>query len=870
MREDQGKLKVFLGMAAGVGKTYAMLQAARQLKAAGTDVVVGLVEHHGRVETALLVDGLEVIPRKMIQYKGVPIGELDLDAILKRRPQVVLVDELAHTNVPGSRHAKRYLDVFEILKAGINVYTTLNVQHIESRVSTVQEITKITVHETIPDLVLDRADEVVLIDLPPEELLKRLGEGRIYARESARLASQNFFKQGNLTALREMALRVAAERVDRELRDYKTLHGISGVWKASGRLMVAVFASPYSEVLIRWTRRVADLLGVTWIGAYVESDTGYSEEEKKLLAKNIALVQQIGGEVLSTRDDDPVRGLLRIAQQNNVTQIIVGKSQLSFFSTLFLGGSIGNRLMRHSGNIDIYAVSTSRAKGRQYLKSTLTPKKTRENAQDFGWLVVIALSTWLIATALQPIIGYMAVGIIFLLAVSLAGLFLSRAAVLALAFAFALIHNFFFIPPRLTFSVSNPEDFMLLLMLFVAAAVVGHLTTRLAQKERALRSREDRTMILYNLAKEIASAQSVDEILQRAQTLLKEALGVDALLLLRQNFEAKAEFAPHPGFVVTKKEEAVALWTLENGKISGRGTDTLSAAEHTYIPIIGRSGVLGVAGFNQSKARSELNTDQLALIDALLHQIASGIERETYHDRIKTLMVFEGTQKLYKSLMDCVSHELKTPLAAIKGSASAIVDPMTSSNKEAVDILGHQILEASERLQRLVENLLDMTRIESGLMQAKRILCDVSDIISTSLREVEHLRGEHRVHINIAESTPLLICDPVLANQALANIIHNAFVYTPGDTLIEISAHQGTRGDIEILVRDHGPGLPKDNPAKVLDKFFRADQNHAGGVGLGLAVTKGFIESQGGSIEASNHPDGGAMFTLHLPRGDAT
>ena len=295
LREDQGKLKVFLGMAAGVGKTYAMLQAARQLKAAGTDVVVGLVEHHGRVETALLVDGLEVIPRKMIEYKGVHIGELDLDAILKRRPQVVLVDELAHTNVPGSRHAKRYLDVFEILKAGINVYTTLNVQHIESRVSTVQEITKITVHETIPDLVLDRADEVVLIDLPPEELIKRLSEGRIYARESARLASQNFFKQGNLTALREMALRVAAERVDRELRDYKTLHGISGVWKASGRLMVAIFASPYSEVLIRWTRRVADLLGVTWIGAYVESDTGYSEEEKKLLAKNIALVQQIGG-----------------------------------------------------------------------------------------------------------------------------------------------------------------------------------------------------------------------------------------------------------------------------------------------------------------------------------------------------------------------------------------------------------------------------------------------------------------------------------------------------------------------------------------------------------------------------------------------
>jgi two-component system sensor histidine kinase KdpD len=478
--------------------------------------------------------------------------------------------------------------------------------------------------------------------------------------------------------------------------------------------------------------------------------------------------------------------------------------------------------------------------GRHYLKSTLATKKSREIAQDFGWLTVIALSTWLIATALQPIIGYMAVGIIFLLAVSLAGLFLSRAAVLALAFAFAFIHNFFFIPPRLTFTVSNPEDFMLLLMLFVAAAVVGHLTTRLANKERVLRSREHRTMILYNLAKEIASAQSVDEILERARTLLKEALHVDVLLLLSKNSDA------------------------------GRGTETLSAAEHTYVPIIGRSGVLGVAGFAQSKANPELSTDQLTLIDALLHQIASGIERETYHDRVKTLLVFEETQKLYKSLMDCVSHELKTPLAAIKGSASAIVDPMTSSNKEAVDFLGHQILEASERLQHLVENLLDMTRIESGLMQAKRIVCDVNDIISTSIREVDHLRGVHRVQIKIAESTPLVTCDPVLANQALANIIHNAFVYTPSDSVIEISAQQGVHGDIEILVRDHGPGLPRDNPAKVFNKFFRADQNHAGGVGLGLAVTKGFIESQGGSIEASNHPDGGALFTLHLPRGDVT
>ncbi len=716
---------------------------------------------------------------------------------------------------------------------------------------------------------LDRADEVLLIDLPPEELLKRLSEGRIYGEESAELAAKNFFKRGNLTALREIALRVATERVDKELREYKTLHGIDGVWKAGGRLMVAIFASPYAEVLIRWTRRVADLLGVTWIGAYVESDEGYTEEETKLLAKNIALVQQIGGEVISTRDDDPVKGLLRIAQQNNVTQIIVGKSKRGLLKTLLSGGSLVNRLLRQSGNIDVYAVSTSRARGRQHLKSTLTLNRPFFPPEDAVWLIAIILGTWALSAGLKELIGYRAVGIVFLIAVSVSGLFLSRVAVILLAFVFATIHNFFFIQPLYTFSIAEPEDFMLVLMFFVAAAVVGHLTTRLAKKERILRSREDRTVLLYNLAKEIAAAQSVREIVERAQDTLESALGFGVTISLR-NSDSKGSLTTFgTGLNESKKEKAVAMWVIENGKMAGRGTETLSAAVATYIPIMGRSESLGVVGVTLDVKTPALSVDQVALVDAFINQIASGIERESYHDQVKKLLVVEQTQKLYKSLLDCVSHELKTPLAAIKGSASALVDPVTNSNKDAVEDLGGQILDASDRLQRLVENLLDMTRIESGMMQPKRETTDIGDILTTALRDLEKAKGDRKLTLTLPKDESTVVCDPVITNQAIANIIHNAFVYTPDRSAIEILATVGS-DTVSVFIRDHGPGLPKDAPEKVLDKFYRGDPNKAGGVGLGLSIAKGFIEAQGGSLHASNHLEGGAVFTIRLPKGKPT
>lgn len=869
-KEGKGSLKIFLGMAAGVGKTFAMLQAAQQAKHQKVDIVVGIVETHGRKDTAALLSGLEIIPRKKIDRKEATLEEFDVDATIQRRPKIVLVDELAHTNAPGSRHNKRYLDVLEILNAGIDVYTTLNVQHIESRVDTVREITNITIHETVPDSILDRADEVVLIDLPPDELLKRLKDGLIYAQGNAEVASRNFFQRGNLTALREMALRVATERVDRDLREYKTLHGIEGAWKAGGRLMVAVFASPFSETLIRWTRRVADLLGVTWIGAYVESGKHLSPEEQRLLSKNIALVTQLGGEVISSQDDDTAEGLMRIAHQNNVTQIMVGKSQRGILRNLFSGGSLVSRLVKLSGDVDLYVVATDRGKQRRMRKLSTRRKLSPFPLDEMGWLFATAFATWVVALLLRPWIGYLAVGIVFLLSVSVAGLFFSRVSVFILALIFALIHNFFFIPPLYTIAISKPEDFMMLMMFFVAAAVIGHLTSRISNKERILKSREARATTLYGLTKEIAAAQSRQRVLEIGIERLQEIVHGEVALFTR-SLDRPSQLVPCQSntFLPNEKERSVASWVMEHGQPAGKSTATLSASDGIYYPISGKYGAVGVLGIHLAD-KAAVDPDQQLLIEMFLHQIGAGLDRETYHEQLRSLLAVEEAQKLYKSLLDCVSHELKTPLATIKGSASALQDEKTNSNKAAVQQLSGEILSASGRLQRVVENLLDMTRIESGMLKAKREVCDVGDLIGAVLPRLESLKGKHSVQVNIPASLPPVICDPVLADQALVNLLHNAFIYTPIDAGVEISAAEAGEDNVEIQIRDHGAGLPRDNPEKVFEKFFRSTPQNPGGIGLGLSIAKGFLESQNGMLRAKNAEGGGAVFSVILPKGSHT
>lgn len=862
--KNQGRLKIFLGMAAGVGKTYAMLRAAHQLKNEGKDVVVGLVETHGRKDTAALTSGLEILPRKKIDQRGTLTDELDVEAILARRPKVVLVDELAHTNASGSRHAKRYLDVLDLLHAGIDVYSTLNVQHVASRSASVQEISRVVVNETVPDSILDRADEIILIDLTPEELLKRLKSGQIYRHEQAQIAANNFFTIGNLTALREMALRVAAERVDRDLRDYKTLHGIQSHWRAGGRLMVAIFASPHSELLIRWTRRVADSLNVTWIGAYVDNDRALDQQEQLLLKKNTELAQQLGGEVIATRDNDVVAGLMRLARQNNVTQIIVGRTRRSPLRNLLTGGSVVSRLINRAGEIDVYVVATNRTRAKRHLRlSSLRTDEYKFPYEELGWMFGSVMVTWTLAALLAPALGYMAIGILFLLAVCISGVFFSRTTTLLQAFVFALLHDYFFIPPVNEFSIQKPEDLLLLLVLFIAAATSGHLTSRLARKERLLRTREERAVSLYNLSKEIAAAQSVQQVTNAAIQRIGELLQCDVAILIRQA-DGDLIATLESTFKIDNKEKGVATWAQTQNAVAGRYTDTLNAAAGTYFPIVGgdeRIGVLAVALGDDA-----LDMDKRLLIETLVHQLADGLARERYHQQVRTLTVVEETQKLYKSLLDCVSHELKTPLAAIKGSASALLDKRTNTNSAVVEQLAGEVYQASGRLQHLVENMLDMTRIESGKLQPKHELCDVSDLIGTAVRRIDHLRGQHVVQVSIDADLQPVVCDPTLMDHVLGNILHNAYLYSAARGTITICAKQAETS-IVITIEDEGPGLPKDNPEVVFEKFVRAEPTKAGGVGLGLSIAKGFLEAQRGTLSATN-TERGARFTLHLPVGE--
>lgn len=863
-KRDKGKLKIFLGMAAGVGKTFTMLKAAKEAKAAGIDVVIGIVETHGRKDTIEQMQGLEILPRRKMPHKGVALEELDLDAVIKRKPQLVLVDELAHTNAPGSRHTKRYLDILELINAGIDVFTTINIQHLDSRVDTVRQITGVTVHESVPDSFFDHADEVVLIDLSPDELLKRLKEGRIYPTERINTAEQNFFQKGNLTALREMALRLAAERVDRELRDFKQLHGIEEAWKSSNRLMVAIFASPYSETLIRWTRRLSDLMDATWVGVYVDNNEPLSDEEKGLLAKNISLAHQLGGEVVSTKDSDVVSALLRVARKQNVTQIILGKSRRGILGNLLRGGSVVSRLLRMSGDIDIYSVSPEIADRPAAIKL----KKVGRYIfpwDEMGWLFAAAFASWGVAGFLQPFIGYIAVGCVFLFSVCLSGLFFSRTSVLLLALALSGIHNFFFIPPLHSFAVSRPEDIMMLLMFFVTAATVGHLTSRLKGKERVLRTREDGAIALYELTKQLAKAQSVDDVARVGISQIAKIANLDVSLYLVGRSEASNRLNIHVAstFVEGEKEKAVAEWVFQNSKPAGRFTDTLQASQGFYLPLLGKSGPLGVVGINVKK-QGEIDTEHLLLIKTCIQQIASALERETFHQQAKDIYVLEETQKLYKTLLDSVSHELKTPLAAIKGSASALLDPKIKSSPDASDNLATEILLGSSRLQRLVENLLDMTRLESGMLKSKAMSCGIEDLLGSVLRKMAVEVPGRKIDVSIAKNVTDVTCDPVLVEQALANILHNALVYSPESTAVEIIVDKDGEY-LRIDIKDHGHGLPKDNPDQIFEKFYRAHPEKTGGIGLGLSIARRLIELQKGKLTAKNHEGGGALFSVYLP-----
>ena len=859
----RGRLKIFFGMAAGVGKTYAMLEAARQCQNSGVDVVIGYIETHGRAETEALLADMTVLPRRTLDYRGVTLEELDLDALLARRPALAVVDELAHTNAPGARHTKRYQDVLELLDAGIDVYTTVNIQHLESRVDTVRQITGITVRETVPDSFFDLAAEIEVIDLTPEELRQRLHEGKVYlGNERATLAAEHFFRLGNLTALREMALRLVAERVDHQLQDYMTLQRIPGPWKSGERLLVAITADPLVEQLVRWTRRMAHTLNAPWLAVHVETPRALRAAEQSRLTHALTLADQLGAETLTTWDTDVAQGLLRIARERNVTQIVVGKPPANRWLR-WGAGSWVDRLLGASGDIDIYVVTGEAAVSAAAPRCQL--RLSSPWTQYLGAAGAIVVTT-LLNSALLPYIGYRAAALLFLGVLAGLVLLVGRGPVLLAAALSALIWDWWFIPPQFTFYISALEDNLMLGMYFVVALVVGTLTARLQAQSRAVQRREQRSAALYALTRQIAGARTLDEVATIAVAHIGRALAAEVTVLMQQADGTLG--APHPAsdFVLDAKELGVAQWVFENRRHAGRFTNTLPSATAYYLPLRAPGGVVGVLGLRWQRTERPA-PEQFTLLEAFAGQTALIIERTQLDAAAEQSQVLAASEQLYQTLLNSVSHELRTPLTTITGAASSLLDPAIGDNAPARAALSQEIHLAAHRLNRIVENLLDMTRLESGRLNLRREWCDVHDLVHAALARVAEDLAAHQVVVDLPERLPLLQVDSVLLEQALYNILHNAAAYTPPGSRVRLSARvEGAA--LLLIIADRGPGLPPEDLERVFEKFYRAPGAPVGGTGLGLSIARGLVQAHGGTLTAENRANGGARFTLRLPLGD--
>jgi len=632
-KKHKGKLKIFFGMCAGVGKTYSMLQFAHQTKKDGLDVVIGYVETHKRAETMQLLNGLEIIPRKQISYKDVLLEEMDLDAILLRKPKIVLVDELAHTNNPGSRHLKRYQDVIEIIENGIDVYTTINVQHLESRAGTVLEITGVKITETVPDSIIETADEIELVDISPDDLLKRLAEGKVYLPEKAANAIHNFFRKGNLHALRELSLRLTAERVDMDMLDYMHAKKIISTWKTTEKLMVAVGPSPYSEKLIRWTRRMAYNLGAQWIAVSIDLDKKLSEQNKKALSDNLELAKELGAKIVHIIDFNVVSGLLRAAQDNNVSQIIIGKTKEHPFRNFLKGGSLVDRLIEKSENIDVYVVNSEKdlTKPKRFLKNLNTTSSVKEYA-----ISIIGISIFsIICFQVKEIIGYQTVGLLFLLAVACISLFLGRGPVILSAFLSTLIWDYFFIPPLFTLAIHELHDYITLFSNLTMGLVLGTLINRIRKNQHILKVSQDNISKLFFFLELMNNASSIKDVVAKTENAFKKYFGMEIVVYLKDKNGKHLHSRPFGNKrLYSEKEFAVASWSFENKKIAGKFTSTLPNSELKYFPLISAEHVVGISGIKFADNNKPEQTE-LALINSFINQLTNTLIREINIDLVK-------------------------------------------------------------------------------------------------------------------------------------------------------------------------------------------------------------------------------------------
>ncbi len=850
-----GRLFIFLGMSPGVGKTYAMLEAARQRQREGLSVLAALVETHGRSETAALLDGIETVPLRRIEHAGTVLEEMDLDAVLRIRPDLVLVDELAHTNAPGSRHAKRYQDVIELVESGLDVFTTLNVQHIESQVDIVRQISGVVVRERVPDSILELAHEIQLIDLSAEKLLARLAEGKVYLGERAREAAAGFFKESTLTALRELALRFTADRVDRDLEDIRRARRVSTPWKTHARLLVGIGPSPYAESLIRWTRRAATRLDCPWIVAWVESGAALDADQQDYLNRALALARRLGAEVVFLSGSDVATRLLELAAERNVSQIIVGKPGRARFRR-----TLADRIIAGSGEIDVCVVrpNAASAGGRR----DANPHRQRpggSGSQEYLLAVALAGGALLLLWALMPVTGYFFVALMLLLVVLVAGLHLRQGPILLLAGLAAMGWNFFFIPPHFTFRIQRHEDVALFVLFFVVALSMGRLTSRLRQRESAERLRQRETAALLRVTQTAALAAEPEKGLAAAVRIIAEWLSGEVALFVRQA-DRRLAVTPHSAsdFEPHEKELAVLNWAFEHKQSAGRFTDTLPQSEATWFPLQTATSTMGVIGIRFPQDR-RLDFETRRTIEAFAVQLGLVLEKEHFIQAMAAAEVQDQSDKLRRTLLDSVTHELKTPIAVMQ----AALDGRRAHEQE--DDYLSEIRIASERMRRVVDQLLGMTRLESSVIRPHPDWCDLRDFIEQATSAAGPELSGDRLRVELPADPPPLRFDARLAAQALANVLHNAAVHTPPQTRILLQALLPGAGRLRLIIRDQGGGLPPGEERRIFEKFYRSPGSPPGGTGLGLAIARGLLRAIGGDIIARNRSEGGAEFVLDLP-----
>lgn len=847
--EGKGHLKIFFGMAPGVGKTYAMLETAQKKVKEGVDLIVGIVNTHKRPETAKLLEGLKILPQSVILYKNIELKEFNLDKALELRPELIIIDELAHSNIPGSRNEKRWQDVLELLDAGIDVYTTLNVQHIESYKDIVHDITGIQIWETVPDLMLEKAINIELVDLTPQELLERLREGKVYTGEMSAIAIQNFFQEDRLTALREIALLVTAGMVDKELHEMFTLIQKKRGWKPRERLLVAIDEQSKSKQLIRAMRRRAFILHAPWIVLYVDTGKKLSDEDSEMLNKNLALARELGAEIITTKDIDIARGIQRIVQQHEITEILIGKSAKSFKS--FFKPALINQLIKKCSQANVkISVQTFllNPPKKNKIKAINSPHSILSYLYIIFWIGILTA----LCAIIVPFIGHNIIGFLFLLTIYLLSLCFKQGPLLLATVLFVPIWDFFFIPPLGTLAIDSSKDRFSLLLFFSLALIIGMLTRRIKDKFELLSKREQSTQAIYEIVREIAIAPSASQVYegfkQKVSSILK---GTCEIMIKNEGSIEKNDF--------DEKEKAVANWVLKNGKEAGWSTATLSAAQNLHIPLKGFKEIVGVLSYHPT-SNKKLSIEESNFLHTAAQQLANYIERSFSETREREHLFLQKIEKIYNRVLHRIVKELEQPLQNIKNAISTIKkepSPIQNSSFKEIE-------RSTDTLVRVIENARDMEKLSTGFIEFEKFPYDIRELIDTCAQKVDQKLKEHQLIIKIAQELPKITFDFSLMQILLNNLLLNAIEYSPAGTSIEIEA-ECIDGSFVLSVADEGPGIQDELIDKIFEKFYRVPGATSPGLGLGLAIVSSIASIHQGEIRIKNRPTGGAKFFFILP-----